>query len=519
MRKSAFEQLSKRIPEILDTDREQDLRVKKAKESFEFFCNTYLPQYFSCPPAEYQKILYSIIESQCVSRENYEKMLQFIPEDFRETFHVSGHLEGVADVEPRGSGKTTRWSFAYPLWLTLTGRKKFIVLTGSDRASAQGFLESIKEELEGNEQLIKDFGNQKVSGKTWSKSTIVLKNEARISAYGKGTAMRGMKNRQYRPDFVIVDDAFKDNEAESFTMREKVHRWFNRTVLGLGDTNTFYVMVNTITHNDDLISRTLKEIKDGKKAKWVGIRLSAEVKEGQPLWPERYSWQWLKDKQSSIGSIAYAQEFLSRALSDEDRLFRRAWFQKIEFNEIPKALKKFEGIDPATGAHDMSAVCDVGVSSSMGKIIVLGSHGKTESTQKFKERLFARFAMYKYKTAYMESVAFQEVYKNEILRDGIKRGVALPIRSAKTGRGSKAQRLTMLSPLIENGTIVFAPGNDMLIDQLCEFPTGKYDDLCDALYYAVKATKLKGIDDSTEDYELNKENSVKLKDLRRKLKI
>ncbi|MFA7167424.1 MAG: hypothetical protein WC096_00835 [Sphaerochaetaceae bacterium] len=49
-----------------------------------------------------------------------------------------------------------------------------------------------------------------------------------------------------------------------------------------------------------------------------------------------------------------------------------------------------------------------------------------------------------------------------------------------------------ISPMVENGTIAFAPGNGMLVDQLTGFPAAGYDDLCDALYYAVLASESHG---------------------------
>ena len=205
-------------------------------------------------------------------------------------------------------------------------------------------------------------------------------------------------------------------------------------------------------------------------------------------------WKFLKDMETSIGSVAYAQEYMSRALSDEDRLFRKEWIRVVPDAEVPRALARYEGIDPATGAHDLSAVVDIGFSKEEGRIYVLSSHGRKESTETFKQRLIQRYIAYRYRRAGMEAVAFQNVYRQEIVRDAAKRGLSLPLKAMNPGRGSKVQRDMMLSPLIENGTIVFCQGNDDLIDQLLEFPTGRYDDLVDALYYAVKVSGMKGLD-------------------------
>ena len=68
----------------------------------------------------------------------------------------------------------------------------------------------------------------------------------------------------------------------------------------------------------------------------------------------------------------------------------------------------------------------------------------------------------------------------------------LPLSGKAPGSASKATRLMYISPMVENGTIRFAPGNEMLVDQLTGFPAAGYDDLCDALYYAVLASESRG---------------------------
>lgn len=494
---NAAQQLAKRLPSLRDSllgGGEVRTRIEKAKNDFEFFCRTYLGRYFSCEMAEYQKILINVAQERRLTQDLLDELLPFVPEDFRETLHPMDPMQGMANVEPRGHGKSTRWTFAFPLWLTLTGRSRFCVIIGADKASAISQLTSIKSEIELNDLLIQDFGDQK--GADWQAANILLKNGARIQAYGKNGSMRGAKNRESRPDYVIVDDVFKDQEADSQTARDKVSAWFNKTVLPIGQLNTFFVMVNTITHNDDLISNTLKKITNKEMPGWIGIRLSAELGEGMPLWPQRYSWQYLKDMEARIGSVSYAQEYMSRALSDEDRLFHKEWIRYVNDADVPRRLSCYEGIDPATGAHDMSAVVDVGYSKDEGRIYVLGSHGKKESPEQFKDRLISRYRHYGYRRAVMENVAFQNVYKQEIIRDAMKRRISIPIKGMAPGKGSKTQRNMMLSPMIENGTIVFCKGNGTLIEQLLEFPTGRYDDLVDALYYAVAAVGLKGFSSS-----------------------
>ncbi len=47
-------------------DKEKLLRVDKASRDYEYFCNNYLPHYFTCSPAPYQKEIYKVINEKRV---------------------------------------------------------------------------------------------------------------------------------------------------------------------------------------------------------------------------------------------------------------------------------------------------------------------------------------------------------------------------------------------------------------------------------------------------------------------
>lgn len=505
------------------TREERDERLKRAEEDFTYFCQYYLPDYFSIPAAEYQRILYDVIQTKELTEDQARRLREMVPEDFQDTFRPARGIKGIVDVEPRNHGKSTRMTFAYPLWRALFRKSQFIIVIGASDTDAQGQIENIRTAIEDNERIIEDFGF--MAGSPWNKGMLRFRTGVTVLARGKGGSLRGRRNRQYRPDLVILDDMLKDEEADSSSSREKLDKWFRRTVQPLGK-EAMIILVNTITNEDDLPSRILRDIREGKKDGWLGLRFSAEIpgkdgeEHGRPLWPERFSWDELKATQKDIGSLAYAQEYLSRPLSDEDRIFRSSWIVRVRDTEIPLKLSRYEGIDPATGAHDLSAVVDIGRDRVHGKIYVLSSSGKKESTDTFMRRLIERYKLFRYRRAFMENVTFQEVYRKQIAAEAARSNIALPIRGARTGRASKETRMMALSPLIENGLIVFGPGNDDLIDQLVGFPAAGYDDLCDALYYAVKASgMLSGMKDSGDDaFSMDKVRKEGLR-IRRDLRI
>lgn len=511
---SAIKELQKRIPQLAQSSdvRETEAkkaRISKAERDFSFFCEYYLSSYFFCKSAEYQRILYDVILNRELTESQCERLKNLVPGKFRDSFKVASNVDGIVDVEPREHGKSTRMTFAFPLWCLLFKKVHFIVIIGSGKEDAGMQMSNIRAALEDNDRILNDFPLQHVqgNGKTWNKSFLELANGTAVVARGKGGSMRGIRNKEHRPDLIIVDDTFKDDEADSSAIREKVYRWFSRTVQPLGS-NALIVVVNTITNEDDLPSRLLRDIREGRKPSWIGLRFSAECPalpgdtHDRPLWPERYSWEALKKKQRDLGSIAYAIEFLSQPLSDEDRIVKSAWIQRVKTEEIPLGLRFYGGVDPATGAHDQSALTTIGKTGD-NILYVVRSEGKIESTSKFTERIIRDYRMFKHRRILMETVQFQAVYKEQIAKDAASQGLMIPLKGYNPGRASKAVRLMSVSPLIENGLIKFGPGTESLIDQLLAFPVGGFDDQVDSFCMAVFASRKKSSGDFSGEFLVN----------------
>jgi len=483
----AFRKIERELPKI---DPEKEERLKRVKEDFWFFCSYYLPHYFAAPPAGYHKILVEIINQEKVTEKEVRELKRFIPSKYHNLIRVTEKLEGLVDVEPREHAKSTRMSLAYPLWRVLTGKSKFILLMSASQEMANLFLENLKAELEENERIIEDFGEQK--GEKWKTDFITLKNGSAIVSKGAGSSMRGIRHRQFRPDLVIADDIMKDDLVNSPTQRDKLYRWFKRVVMALGK-DAFIVVVNTIFHNDDLPSRLLREIEGGELANWLGLRFSAVLEDGSPLWPERWSLEELEKKKKALGSVHFATEYLNEPISDEDAVFKEEWFIYYEPSEIAEKLSsgKLEivmAVDPATGKKtgDYSAIVVVGKDKETGILYVLDAFGEKISDLKLIDKIIEKYLAFKPRRIIFEEVVFQEIYKNQVMREASKRGIHLPIKGVKP-KVSKEVRIQKLSPLIENGLLRFKKNQKLLIDQLIMFPKGDHDDLPDALEMAVSA--------------------------------
>lgn len=471
-------------------DRAQAARAAESKArrdacegDFFRFCQTYLPHYFGAEPARYHRVLMDVVSSGRLGAGSIALLEPLIKEKYHAYMKPTEAVAGIIDVEPRGFSKSTRFSLAFPLWLVLYRKRCFPIIFGASQEAANEALQSIKDEIEQNELIAQDFGDQK--GKIWKANKIVLTNGLAIAARGAGTSTRGIKNGPDRPDIAICDDIMTDEIAASKKGRDKRYRWFKRVVLPLGK-DLFPVLINTIFHEDDIVCRLLKELSDGQLKNWVGFRFAARTPSGESLWPSYWTEEKLRKKEDELGSAAWSTEMMNEPLSSEDAIIKK--FHYYELKDVSfTGKRRFGGIDPATGVHDKCAF-DTLIDGDDGVLYVGDTWGERLAEAPFLERIIDTFLVWKHASIGFEEVAFQGIYKRNLMEKAAARKVWLPINGRKTGGLSKVQRVKKMAPLIEAGFIRFRADQKELVEQLSMFtpdgPKSAYDDEADALWYA-----------------------------------
>ena len=377
---------------------------------------------------------------------------------------------------PRGHAKSTVMSLIVPLWWLCTERKKYIVLVADTSHQAEQFLNSIIQELETNEALITAYPAiaPKVDNKgqpvAWRDREIVTSSGVTIAAYGAGKAIRGAKQRENRPDAIVVDDLENDSHVQTAEQRDKLDSWFLRALMNLGDESTDIYMVGTVLHHDSVLARRLSD------PSWDSKVWRAFTDDGV-LWPEKWSHKRLEQKRQEIGSIAFAAEYQNDPTALGAGIFKDAWF--TYYDSVPDGLPKYAGFDPAISKKDTadySALVKVAVGDD--EIFVLDAFEDRLSLKEQQESLIGRCQ--DCALVGIESNAFQIVLAEELMRNS-----TLPVR-AVVAHKDKVTRAMSLSAQIESGKVRFDKYRHQdLIRQLLDFPMGAHDDLVDALGYAV----------------------------------
>lgn len=118
-----------------------------------------------------------------------------------------------AFISPRETGKTTWWFLIIPLWAAAHGHKKFIAAFAHAKEQAEAHLSTFKAELEDNKFLREDFQDLVRPKRTLRGQPSADRVDAYTAASGftfraKGidSSSLGMKDRDTRPDLLLLDD-------------------------------------------------------------------------------------------------------------------------------------------------------------------------------------------------------------------------------------------------------------------------------------------------------------------------
>ncbi len=315
------------LPEVVDPKR----RATAAK-SLRFFCETYLAELFPLAWSDDHLRLIASIEAIA--------------------------LEGgqLALAMPRGSGKTTILETAV-LWAAVNGHRKFVMLVGASKTSADEMMDSIKATLETNELLAEDYPEvcipiralegiaNRCSGQLccgerthigWSKSQIILPTIAGSRASGtiirtagilgrvRGAKYKRRDGENQRPDFALVDDPQTDASARSVNQCEKREKVIAGAILGLaGPGKTIAAFCTcTVVRRGDLADVLLNR---DKHPTWRGERckLLYEFPKNHKLW-EDYTIQ-LTDELKNGGDGRMATAFYKKNRVAMDKGAKPGW--------------------------------------------------------------------------------------------------------------------------------------------------------------------------------------------------
>lgn len=472
-------------------------RHEKHRTDFLAFCRYYFPHYISSESAPWHWALsdiFSRVHTDEKTGKPYWKVTQaqaltlssMHRPEFASLSAPVDRLRALALCAPREQAKSTLFARLLSIWMIIYGYARFVVIIRSSSDIADSFNRDSAIEFEDNTRLIADYGNLK--GRIWKDGEYLFKNGAALVALGRGQSVRGLINREKRPDLIIMDDIITDEEAESVNMMRKVYKWIFSAVVNLSK-NSLILSLNTIYNAADPQSKILERIRKRDLPGWFGVRLSAEIVDGQnALWPDYWPISALQEKKQEIGTLLYMIQYQSIAGGDSSSLVREDWIQfrpHTHFN-----LSEYDltlGVDPnAEGADDV-AIALMGKHKIQGTYMLVDAWVKDWGTiTDMTDRLVSWHKLYDLVAIGFENVAFQKVYQKLLQEILLSQGINLPLVGVEA-KGSKSERARSIGVWSENGTLTYSDKleGSAVIYRLTNFPQkGIPDGIVDAIYHA-----------------------------------
>jgi hypothetical protein len=333
-----------------DTPKKQRKRKERAKYDLLYFCATYLPHYFTVEFGEFH--------------EEWEELIEI-------------RDESVFVAAPREHAKSTFFTLGVPIRNVCYTLRRFQLIISDTNDQATGFTLPMRLEFEENPRIKHDFGDFK--GRVWKANDFTTSNGVRTLARGRGEKVRGLKNRQYRPDFAVVDDFENDENVENPKLVKKGKRWLTRAVIGSMGAGYTFLMIGNLFHPKSVLSRFIAEKDEEGKPLYVSRIYRAWIDYGKPeqrpLWPALWPAERLEKKRRQMSTVDFNAEMMNLT-GAEGSPFPEEWITYYGPEEI-QGLKMPTGsaVDPsAKSGENNDYKSNITVSLNREKMIFYVRH-------------------------------------------------------------------------------------------------------------------------------------------------
>lgn len=494
---------------LLDIDRKTAQLISKeneqARRRYDLFKNDiagfikhYFPDYILLEPPAFQKAVFDIFEHPFrdrmgkwhwkVTEDQADELRKYHRAEFKNIPVAVDLLRGIALCAPRETGKSTVFARLLMIWLIVYDYVRFVAYFRANSDLAENFLADTMAEFEGNQKLIKDFGNLK--GPVWNRKMYSLKNGAVAVAVGKDSNIRGLVHKSLRPDLIYLDDLTSDKDKNSPRVLDSTYDWLVSAVFGLSK-NATIIYLNTIYNELDPMYRIQQRVGEGSLPRWLPLRFSAEIDDRTALWPELWPLEELRIKKAEVGSLVYSLEYMSIVSGGKDKILPKSifiWKPQIEID-----ISSYEihfGVDPNAEGSDDGTVAVVGKHIHNGRYLTIDAWCMDNATITDLVDILVKWNR-RYQPAVIawEKVSFQQVYQKLLQEILLAQGINLPLVGIEA-KGSKESRATALQPFIENGSWEHSEAledSDFMM-KIHRFPTkGLNDGPVDALGHAFRS--------------------------------
>lgn len=399
-------------------------------------------------------------------------------------------------LAPRGSGKTILGCFLIPIYLALNHPDKYrhFLSIQSTYKKAVGINTNIRDEIANNDLLKAYYGN--LVSKHWTKDQFELTTGVVFTSIGCEGSLRGLNYKNYRPDYVVIDDLYDENDYRSKEARERKQVWYFSSLVpalsSFGEVEPCIKLQGTIVASDDLYHK-LKDTSNHKFKKFQSIIDWAGKK---VLWEDMKTFEDLMVLKETMPAVLFYREYQNDLFSDEESIINLDWikyYDEINYQE-EEVVCKMLGVDPSVGESKKSDYTGLAIvyrtvfknNPSRSNYYVLKMEQHRMSMKDRIDYIIDLHKEHMFDFIFVEDVAAFRDFAVELMNIG-----NLPVMTtSELGRGNLGKRITLENKSIyfQRGWVFFHesmmrnPSDKALLEEQLTINEPPHEDMRDALF-------------------------------------
>lgn len=249
---------------------------------------------------------------------------------------AQGNARIIISAPPR-HGKSELTSVYTPTWALENYPDRNVIMATYGADLSIGFSRRVRD-------MIMDPNNKELLNTTIRRDA--SRTQAFLTPEGGGMYAVGLGGpiTGRGADILLIDDYIKEiKEALSPAYRDYIWNWWVTTAYTRLEPGGSVIIIATRWHSDDLIGRIVQNegtTQNGGRWTYIEIPAICDVPEdflgrklGDPLFPERYPIERLRELEESLGGVFFGALFQQKPVDETKRLANRAWLKPI--TELP----------------------------------------------------------------------------------------------------------------------------------------------------------------------------------------
>ncbi len=286
---------------INESKAEQQKRINRALEDYNYFVKTYFPKY---------------ADADCA----------YFHIDFANAVLADKDFFGVAEW-PREHAKSVHTTIIIPMWLIAHKQLTGMILVGKNNDDACNLLSDIQAQLMENQLFANDFGEQYNFG-SWEEGKFTTKEGFQFRAIGRKQSPRGFRKGEKRPNYAVFDDVDDDELVQNPKRVNKVvDNLLGALLFALSIKGSRLVGSGNRIHQNSVIANIVGDTKPNipKREGLYHSKVFA-IQNGKPAWWQRYTLEQLNKKIKKAGPVRAGREFFHKT-DIEGSIFKNEYFK------------------------------------------------------------------------------------------------------------------------------------------------------------------------------------------------